>query len=247
MATLVIQSHRTPLPADWYQPCLDSVRNWAAQLKFTYRFVGDEFFEPLPDDIVQRTVERTVVAADLARLYAIRQGLQEGFTTVVWCDADVLVIDPEGLTLPEEAYALGREVWVQGPHDALRAYVKVHNAFLLFRQGNSFLEFYLDTALRLIRAHDGLMAPQFIGPKLLTAIHNVIGCPVIETAAMLCPAVAIDLLNGGGPALALFRRRNTVAPAAVNLCGSLIALGELSNEEVGALIDLLLNRPSLLK
>ena len=213
---------------------------------FSYRFVGDELFDPLPEDIVLRTAERTVVAADLARLYAIREGLREGFAAVVWCDADVLVIDPQRLKLPEEAYTLGREVWVQGPPDDLRAYVKVHNAFLVFRRDNTFLEFYIDTALRLIRAHKGLMVPQFIGPKLLTAIHNVIGCPVIETAAMLSPDVVRNILDGGGPALDLFKRRTVVTPAAVNLCGSLVTLGELDNEEISALINLFGRHPLVL-
>ncbi|MCZ6616900.1 MAG: hypothetical protein O7E57_02115 [Gammaproteobacteria bacterium] len=215
-------------------------------LNFSYRFVGDELFDPVPEDIVLRTAERTVVAADLARLYAIRQGLREGFAAVVWCDADILVIDPQRLNLPEEAYSLGREVWVQGPPDDLRAYVKVHNAFLVFRQDNTFLEFYIDTALRLIRAHKGLMVPQFIGPKLLTAIHNVIGCPVIETAAMLSPDVVRNILDGGGPALDLFKRRTVVTPAAVNLCGSLVTLGELDNQEIRAVIDLLRRQPQVL-
>ena len=246
LSTLVIQSHRDPLPAHWYPPCLDSVRSWAGEQNFTYRFVGDELFDPLPDDILQRTVDRTVVATDLARLYALREGLREGFAAVVWCDADVLIIRPDRLKLPDDAYALGREVWVQGPPDDLRAYVKVHNAFLLFRQGNSFLEFYLDTALKLIRAHQGPMVPQLIGPKLLTAIHNVIGCPVFESFAVLSPLVVRDLLSGGASALKLFQRRNSVTPAAVNLCGSMVANGELTDEEIGALIDLLSSRPSVL-
>ncbi len=246
LSTLVIQSHRLPLPAHWYRPCLDSVRSWAEKFDFAYRFLGDELFDPVPEDIRQRTSERTVVVTDLARLFALREGLREGFTTVVWCDADVLVFAPERLILPDEAYALGREVWVQGPPDRLRAHLKVHNAFLVFRLGNSFLEFYLDTAQRLIRAHEGSMVPQFVGPKLLTAIHNVIGCPVIETAAMLSPAVAKDLLSGGGPALELFQRRNTAVPAAVNFCGSLVTLGELTNEEISDLVDLLSTRPTAL-
>ena len=244
-STLVLQSHRTPLPANWYSSCLDSVRSWAANRNFTYRFIGDEIFEAVPEDILRHTVERTVVAADLARLLAMREGLREGFATVVWIDADVLVIDPNHLNLPDESYALGREVWVQGTRDNLRSYIKVHNAFLMFRQGNSFLEFYIDVAMRLIRAHEGLMVPQLIGPKLLTALHNVIGCPVLEAAAMLSPAVMRDLLTGGGPALELFRRRNTVEPAAVNICGSLLPDEGFTHEDVDLLIDMLSEQPSL--
>jgi hypothetical protein len=66
----------------------------------------------------------------------------------------------------------------------LRAYVKVRNAFLMFRKGNHFLDFYTATAQRLLRLNQGSMPPQFIGPKLLTALHNVAICPVMETAGM---------------------------------------------------------------
>ena len=244
--TLVIQSHRAPLPAPWYRRCLDSVCCWAENHRFTYRFIGDELFHAVPEDIRERTVERIVVATDLARLLEIREGLREGYSVVVWCDADFLVTQPDRLILPDEAYALGREVWVQGTHDNLRSYTKVHNAFLMFREDNAFLEFYIDIAMRLIRAHDGSMVPQFIGPKLLTAIHNVVSCPVVETAAMLSPLVAKDLVRGGGPALELFRRQTRVDPAAVNLCGSLLAREELTDEDVCLIIDLLLNQPDVL-
>ena len=68
MSTLVIQSHRTPLPAAWLQPCLDSVRDWALGNKFEYRFLGDEIFSPLSEAILQKTADRLPAASDLARL-----------------------------------------------------------------------------------------------------------------------------------------------------------------------------------
>ena len=47
--TLVIQSHRMPLPAPWMQRCLDSVRTWAEARGFDYRFLDDELFDLVPD------------------------------------------------------------------------------------------------------------------------------------------------------------------------------------------------------
>ena len=107
-----------------------------------------------------------VIATDLARLYLLQNALQRGYQTVIWCDADFLIFNPGQFELPETAYALGREVWIQlNAKNKLKAYRKVHNAFLMFRQGNTFLDFYTDTAKRLLRQTSGQMPSQFIGPK----------------------------------------------------------------------------------
>jgi len=49
--TLVVQSHRDPLPYDWLRPCLDSVENWARQNQYQYRFVDDAIFDLVEPDI----------------------------------------------------------------------------------------------------------------------------------------------------------------------------------------------------
>ena len=240
-ATLVIQSHRQPLPFAWIQRCLDSVAGWADVNGYDYRFVDDELFDPLPAEILEKTANQPVIASDLARLYWLKHGLGEGFETVVWCDADFLVFEPSGFSLPDESYALGREVWIQrDPDGRLRDYVKVHNAFLMFRRGNHFLDFYLDSARRLLQASQGGMSPQFIGPKLLTAMHNVVQCPVLETAAMLSPPVIFDLLNGGGRALERLRLKSRLPPAAANLSASLAGREQLTEHRMQRLIACLL-------
>ncbi|MEQ9002414.1 MAG: hypothetical protein RIE74_02510 [Pseudomonadales bacterium] len=245
MNTVVLQSHRLPLPAPWLARCLDSVRGWAARRGFEYRFEDDALFDRLPGDLRERTAGRPVIAADLARLAACRAVLDEGAEAVVWVDADTLVIDAEGWLLPEDDYALGREVWVQRDGGRVRDYVKVHNAYLLFRPGNPFLDFYHHAAERIVRAHRGPMAPQLIGPKLLTALHSLAQCPVDERAAVLPPAVAHDLLAGGGDALTRFRARSVAAPAALNLCGSLVGR-ELDVDALVAVMDRLASNPALL-
>lgn len=227
--TLVIQSHRVPLPDEWLKQCCDSVRNWAGLNQFEYEFLGDGLFDYLSQEILNKTASQIVIATDLARLYLIRNRLQQGYQRVVWCDADFYIFAPDRFHLVDATYALGREVWVQyDKHNKLRCHIKVHNAFMMFRQDNVFLDFYIDTATRLISNNTGSMSPQFIGPKLLTALHNVIQCPVQEDAAMFSPliieAVACQSLTPS-PALALMQRRSAKAPCGANLCHSLYAKG----------------------
>jgi hypothetical protein len=242
---LILQSHRQPLPGTWIGDCLESVRQWAESRGYRYRFEDDALFDRLDADLRERTAAQPAIAADLSRLAALDEALTAGCRAAVWIDADTLVIDPVAFDLPDEGYALGREVWIQSHRGRLRAYVKVHNAFLLFRPGNPFLTFYRHAAERLVRRHVGSMAPQFIGPKLLSALHNLVNCPVAERAAMLCPTVVRDALAGGGPALALFREHSREAPAMVNLCGSLAGT-ELDEAELRDVIALLCEQPGVL-
>ena len=241
-STLIIQSHRNPLPFEWLQACLDSVRQWADKNQFDYRFLDDtELFATVATELLEKTREQKVIATDLGRLRLLQQGFAEGYQTVVWCDADFLIFNAENFILPETDYALGREVWVQqNDRGKLKAYRKVHNAFLMFRQGNSFLDFYADTAQRLLELNQGSMPPQFIGPKLLTALHNIAVCPVMENAGMLSPLVMRDLMNGQGRALDLFRTKSPMPIDGANLSGSLTEVERFSEGDMMRLIEGLL-------
>lgn len=238
--TLILQSHRQPLPLSWLQPCLDSLLYWAELNHFDYQFIGDELFYSMPAELLEKTYRQRVVATDLARLYALQNGLRQGYQTVIWCDADFLIFNPERFVLPETDFALGKEVWVQRDSAGrLKTYQKVHNAFMMFRQGNSFLDFYADAAERLLRLNAGPMPPQFIGPKLLTALHNIVICPVLESAGMLSPLVIKDLLSGGGEALDLFRQKSTESIYAANLSASLVERESIDDSQMMRLIELL--------
>ena len=220
--TLVLQSHRHPLPFPWIQACLDSVHGWADTNGFDYRFIGDELFDSISELLMQKTAQQRVIATDLARLHALQAGLRSDYQTVIWCDADFLIFNPIKFILPDVAYALGREVWIQNDSkNKLRAYRKVHNAFMMFRKGNTFLDFYAESAERLLSKNTGRMPPQFIGPKLLTALHNIVICPVMETAGMLSPMVIKDIIRCQGYALDLFRKNSPTLICAANLSSSL--------------------------
>ncbi len=240
--TLVLQSHRLPLVHQWLEPCIDSVRRWCDRYGFEHRFMDDELFSLVPGDLLHKFSDQKVIATDLARLFWMQNSLQQGYQTVIWCDADFLVFKPEEFVLTDDSYALGREVWVQ--HDnkgQLRAYRKVHNAFMMFRQSNTFLDFYTETAERLLRMNTGTVPPQFIGPKLLTALHNIAHCPVMETAGMLSPLVMRDMLTSDGEALELFKHESPELIAAANLSSSVAQRDGLSEKQMQDLISGLLN------
>lgn len=240
-ATLVIQSHRDPLPFGWLQSCIESVAAWAADSRFQYRFLGDEIFDLIEPELLAKAGAQTVIASDLARLASLQQALDEGYERVIWCDADFLVFCPDDFELPASDFAFGREIWVQADDRGnLRAYPKLHNAFMMFRRGNACLDFYADTAARLLRLKQGGVPPQFIGPKLLTALHNVACFPVMERAGMLSPPVMRDILAGGGMALELLRQKSSAALSGANLSSSLTGREGFTEVEMNTLIEKLL-------
>jgi hypothetical protein len=243
--TLVLQSHTHPLPNNWLIRCIESVKNWCKLNNYYYRFINDELFDYVSASLLEKTKVQRVIATDLARIKAIQAYLEQDFETVIWCDADFLIFSAANFAVPSENYALGREVWIQKNRDNPEmhtVHVKVHNAFLMFRKNNVFLNFYVDTAERLLTQNMGPMPPQFIGPKLLTAIHNVAQCPVLETAGMLSPLVIRDIARADGPAVELFRQRSPQPIAAANLCCSLYTKGEISPITLDACIDRLLDQ-----
>lgn len=222
--TLVIQSQRLPLPQPWLQPCIESVQHWARLQGFAYRFLDDQLFDLVSPALLHKTRRQKVIATDLARLKALQAALAEGYERVLWCDADFLIFNPARFSLLDASYALGREVWVQArvkKPQQLEAKIKVHNAFLLFCRANSFLDFYCETAERLLHLNTGTMPPQFIGPKLLSALHNIAHCPVQDSAGMLSPLTSRAILGGDGEALRLFEEKSPAPVYAANLCTSL--------------------------
>ncbi len=239
---LVIQSHTFPLPYAWLQSCLQSVEHWAQLQGFEYRFIGDELFALVDPLLRKKTAGQLVVTSDLARLLAVQSALEEGYDCVVWCDADFLIFDPENLLLGNESYAFGREVWIQGAGDSekrLKVYTKIHNAFMFFRTNNSFLHFYIASIQKMLHMHSGAFAPQFAGPKFLTAINNICSQPVVERAGMYSPMVIKDLIHDGGSALALFQQHSPALPAGANLCASLVGR-EITDQDIDLAIEVLL-------
>ncbi len=218
MTTLVLQSASTPAP-DWLARCLASVRAWAGERGYAYRFCGDGLFDLLPGWAREKTAGRGPVAADLARLLWARRALAEGWSRVVWLDADVLVLAPERLVLSDGPAVFGRETWVQTDRRGrLRAYKNVHNALCAFRPDSSLLPFYAEAAEQALAGMARIPADQVLGPQFLSALDNMVGLTATPLVGMVSPAVAEAIVAGGGPALAKLQAEQPVPPAAVNLC-----------------------------
>jgi hypothetical protein len=124
-----------------------------------------------------------------------------------------------------------------------KAYVKVHNAWLHARRGSVDLPFYRETALRLLARNTAGVPAQFVGPKLLTALHNIAGFEVNERAGMLSPEVARAYLSSGQShrALDLFLSRHNQNPAALNLSASCETDAMRAEGFYGALVARLLD------
>lgn len=223
MKTVILQSHAEEALRPWVSRCLASVREWATQIGADYRFMHDDLFDHIPAWVREKVAPQTVIATDLARLRLMQNVLQEGYDRAVWLDADVLVFAPGQLPLPDGPHAVGREVWVQGSPGDLKAYRKVHNAFLMTSREDSFLPFYADAAESMLTRAKPPLVPQFIGPKFLTALHNMTGLFVEERIGMLSPLALRDALEGGGKALEMTLAGHKHPPAAFNLSASYCA------------------------
>ena len=239
MNTLVIQSFRNQNIPPWIQRCLDSVRVWCEVQGYQRCFVGDEIFDLVPDWYMDKT-GKGPVATDFARLVLIRETLNnQGFDQAIWLDADVYVLDPNMTLDCPGSCAFGQEVWVQQAKAGtgkLEARKNVHNAVCLFRRGCVVLPFLIETVLSIIRrANPDKIAPQMVGPKLLSALHSLHDFHLLPQVGAISPDVARDIIAGGGPALALLQSESVMPVQALNLCASLIG-SEMNNTEADQLI-----------
>ena len=190
---------------------------------FEYEIVGDEIADLLPDTYRKNSFGRWPMLIDLARLLAVRDRLNAGVDRVIWLDADTMIFAPLRFQPPINGdHAVGREVWVEpNRKGGWRAHRHVHNAALLFGRGAPALDFLIFATMRVVERLEGPASPQIAGPKLLSALHNLVAFRVWESAGMLSPFVLTDLATGDGPALRAQTRRLEEPIAAANLCHSL--------------------------
>ena len=258
--TLVLQSAQSQR-AQWLDTCLVSVESWAAQANYSYRFIGDELFDQVPDWYMCKVAGRMPIASDLGRLLWIKNLLDQGEADiVVWLDADVLVFAPSKLKVaPVSSCVFGQELWVQknlpkshpkGAEKPQRqrgtwqARKNVHNALAAFRKDCPVLPFLIEVIQRMMHRVDAnFIAPQMMGPKLLSNLHNLADFELMPSVGALSPEVILDLtgkqaghkeagvedldLQGARQgALQALLAKQTEPLLAANLCSSL--LGELS-------------------
>jgi len=258
--TLVLQSAQSRR-AQWLDTCLVSVESWAAQANYTYRFIGDELFDQVPEWYMRKVAGRMPIASDLGRLLWIKNLIDQGEAdTVVWLDADVLVFAPSKLKLaPVSSCVFGQELWIQKklpkshPKDGEKLQRQngtwqvrknVHNALAAFRKDCPVLPFLIEVIQRMMHRVDAnFIAPQMMGPKLLSNLHNLADFELMPSVGALSPEVILNLAGkqakheetsvknsqgAGQGALQALLARQTEPLLAANLCSSL--LGELSSD-----------------
>ena len=223
-STRVLQSYRTERVPAWIDDCLLSVRSWAESKNHDYHFTGDELFELVPDWYLEKINGRLPIATDLARLVLTLQSLEEGFDQVVWFDADTLIFDQSLEINFEGSCAFGQEVWIQTDDNGkLRARKNVHNAVAAFKRNCPVLPFLIQTVTSIIRRADAdHISPQMVGPKLITALHNIAGFSLLPEVGAYTPLVLADIRDGGGKALNLMQQKSQATLKAANLCHSLV-------------------------
>lgn len=225
MKRLIIQSAPEGESSEWLKACVHSVRMYAGHIGAAYRFQGDSLFDLLPEQLRNKYDNQKVIMSDLARILWMDQTFKRGtFDQIIWFDADMFVFNRTCLHPGNNSFEPGREVWIDRCKDTgkLKAFKKVHNAYLAVRRGDTTLPFYIDAAMRMLERATLPLVPQFIGPKFLTALHNMVHFPVQESAGVASPAVLDDIIKGDRAALAMMKKGHEAPLAALNLCRSLM-------------------------
>lgn len=226
MKTLLVQSASVGQCMGWQGQTLQDAKRWASHQGMDYRFVGDEIFDLVPAWYLAKCTGKLPVATDYARLLLLQQALQEGYEQAIWLDADVLVLDSSLRVEFAGTCAFGLEVWIERKQGKLVSRRNVHNAIVVFRQHCPVLPFLIRCVESLMRRVDAAhLAPQFVGPKLLQALHPFADFALLPEVGALSPLVVADILAGGGPALDVMCQHSPL-PKAVNLCASLLSAQE---------------------
>jgi hypothetical protein len=223
MHTLVIQSYRTTDVAPWIRRCLDSTRAWAAARGFDYEFVDDRLFGFAPAWVRERCGSQILPVTDVARLYLLRERLEQGWQRVIWVDADVLVFAPERFVLDDAMpYALCRELWLAERSGQIETVECVNNAVIMMSQRLPLLDFWIFAAEEILRTHPpGPVDKLLVGTRLLTDIANAMPLRVLNSIGLFSPPVVRDLAQGGGAASRAWARQFAHPIGAANLCASL--------------------------
>ena len=238
MTLTVFQSAPLDRPA-WIDRCMASVRSWAALQGWSYQFMGDEIFDLVAPDLRAKLRDRTPILADLARLELMQQHLDQEGGRALWIDADSLVLNPHWSPALDSTASFGQEFWVQDNSGSTgwRHYQSPHNAFMSFSAGSPILPFLRYTATNLLERVDiENLAPQFVGPQLLKALHNLCPFTLHEQAGALSPALASELATEPGTAVEYYREKGGPVLSVVNLCQSLVG-SQVSAAAISDLID----------
>lgn len=232
---LVLQSDKPPPRAAWRRLCLASARSWAAGQGYGYRFLGDELFDPIPENVRLACQDVVLPLTDIGRLLWLQKLLEEGWNRVIWLDADILIFGPD---LRIEAEAVGREVWIsKGLKEGFRAAESVNNCVLSMTAKSPLLARLLDATLSEAATFRAPPHPRTLGPDLFRRLHRAQPLPVAADIAMASPPMIASFADGDPAALAAHHSVWKEPVRAANLCGSLIEDDDLALKAVERLLE----------
>lgn len=231
---LVLQSYGPPPWASWRRRCVASVRDWAAARGYAYRFLGDELFEPIPNDLKRACRGILLPLTDIGRLLWIKDLLAETWNRVIWLDADILIFDA-ALRIDREC--VGREVWLsKGLESGFRAAESVNNCVLSLSSEGALLDRLLSATLEDAASFIAPPHPRALGPDLFRRLHASAPLPVTPSIAMASPLMLTALADGDPAPLAAHLSVFGDEARAANLCGSLIEDEDMAAYAVEKLI-----------
>ena len=148
----------------------------------------------LPNWYRQKLLGRGPILADLARSLHIGAALKAGPDRVIWCDADMLIIDGSWQPSVTAHARSGEECWLQtGKSGRLEVRRQPRYAFMIFLQASPVLNFLIHTVELMIAHLDSeCITPQMVGPKLLKALYNLAHFYPEPEAGLMSPSVVTD-------------------------------------------------------
>lgn len=221
--TVILQSFRTVDVPAWIQVCMQSVRSWAEQSQFGYKFLGDDLLRLVPNWFSNRAASHITVVTDLARLLWAKACLDQETERVIWIDADVLLFDPSQLTIDANlSFAYADEIWCsEDSQHKIRMSRKVNNSVCLFRNNSAGLRHlnrYIDDCLTIVRSQVSIHDHTLIGTRYLTEKDSQKRLPTLQGFGLLSPLILHAVISRDRDVLAAFAKEHEAPLRAANLC-----------------------------
>jgi len=163
MKTIVLQTFKTENIPEWIEYCMASVKSWALSNEYSYKRLGDEFFDYVPEWVNQVHGRKFYPRTDIARLLMIKEYLI-AYERVIWVDADEFIFKPEAIILPEKYdYLFSLEFY--------KGMASINNSFLMFtRKAENTLDHYIRVALAKFRTL-GIITRSGIGGDMIKSLE----------------------------------------------------------------------------
>lgn len=199
MKTIVHQTYRTTGVEPWISRCMESVRAWAADRGYEYRFFDDSMCDYAGEEYCRRVGKNMLAITDLTRLEMAREALGQGYERTVWVDADVIVCDPARFIIPlETGYAFCREAWViRSPDDRIRVKMGVNNCVTVFTRDAVDLDFLIQTIRHIVFTRT-MPSNLQIGTWLLSGLSKPLGFRLLTHVGLFSPQV-VESISSGDP------------------------------------------------